>query len=277
MADYSVMLADRNLADEAALSSTGSWSAGLPLANLQALPLDKRARSSSASATDTRLTATWTTDQTVRALMIGSHNLTLAATVRIVLRNSGGTALKDVTVNAFANSFAGPRKPTAREIAHYPHQHFFYVFDANYSGVRSIDIYITDTANPDGFVEAGRFWVCLPWQPAVNMAYGLSLGWRHEGVNSERTIGGRKLGGTGYRYRAGRFTLQWLTPTEAMQTAFEMTGGLGLTGEVLVLLDPTNATDVYRLSFPANLAELNSVEWVQHNQDSMALSVEEII
>lgn len=269
-----VLFSIRNRADAATLSG-GSWSAGLPLANLQSLPLSKLARTTNALAASTKLTATWTADQAVRVVALEHHNFSLAATVRILIKNAAAATLYDQTVDAWAPAFAGPRKPTAEEAAHYPAVHFVHVLPSELTTARTLTLEIVDTANPAGYVQAGRLWAGPGWQPTRNMAYGLQLGWNHE-CPSARAVGGAEYFGTGYRYRSGRFTLSWLSPTEGM-AALDLSGAAGVSGEVLLVLDPATALDLLRTAFPSRLRQLSPLEWVSFNLSSLAFEVAEVI
>lgn len=269
-----VILCSTNHADTATLSA-GSWSATLPRTNLQTLPLSLLARTTNALAASTKLTATWAADQAIRVVSLQHHNFTFAATVRILLKNAAAATIYDQTVDAWAPAFAGPRKPTAEEVAHYPAKHFVHVLPSELTTVRTLTLEITDTANPAGYVQAGRLWAGPGWQPTRNMAYGLQLGWNHE-CPSARAVGGAEYFGTGYRYRTGRFTLSWLSPTEGM-AALDLSGAVGVSGEVLLVLDPATALDLLRTAFPARLRQLSPLEWVSFNLNSMAFEVAEVI
>ncbi len=270
-----LLLSHRNRADAAALSG-GSWS--LPLAALQTRELDDVARSANALAASTQLVATWTTDQTVRVVSLQNHNFSLAGTVRIVLKDAAGEVLYDQTMDAWPAAFddgAGPRKPTAEEIEHYPAWHFVHVLPAEVPGVRTMELYVSDTANAYGYIQAGRLWAGPAWQPTRNMAYGLTLGWSHT-APEERTPGGALFTGDGYRLRTGRFTLSWLTPADG-RLAFDFSGAVGVTGEMLVVLEPDTALDLLRTSFPARMAQLSPLEYPALSHRSMAFDLEELI
>jgi hypothetical protein len=270
-----LLLSHLNRSDSAALSG-GFWS--LPLAALQTRELDDVARSTNATTASTQLVATWIADQAVRVVSLQNHNLGLAATVRIVLKPAVGDPLYDVTVDAWPDCFddgAGPRKPTAEEIEHYPAWHFVHVLPAEVAGVRTMELYVTDTANADGYVQAGRLWAGPAWQPTRNMAYGLTLGWSHT-APEERTPGGALFTGDGYRLRTGRFSLSWLTPADG-RLAFDFSGAVGVTGEMIVVLEPDTALDMARTSFPARMAQLSPLEYPALSHRSMAFDLEELI
>lgn len=275
MADYSCLLSTINLADAATLSG-GSWNAAAPRSNLQTRDMSQVARTTNDLAASTTFTAAWTADQSVKVVAFYNHNLTLAATVRLQFKNAAGVDQLDVTVDAWANAFAGPRKPTMAEVAHYPAHHFVYILPTELTNIRSVVVSIADTSNPDEYVEIGRAWIGSGWQPVINMIYGAGLGWEH-GDAGLRADMGAYWPGTAYKLRSCRFTLAHLEPDESMQQAFDIDGRLGVSGELLFILDPTTTLNLKRWSFPARFRQLSPVEFVSYSHNSKGYELEEQI
>ncbi|MBX3537344.1 MAG: hypothetical protein KF735_06900, partial [Chelatococcus sp.] len=74
MADNKIMLLYNALSDAGTFASYGSWTAGLPLANLQSNQLFKRARSTNLTLTSTRFRIGFSAPITQRVFLLGPHN-----------------------------------------------------------------------------------------------------------------------------------------------------------------------------------------------------------
>lgn len=272
-----VMISAVNLADSATLSA-GTWLAGAPLTRLQTADMTEQARSNGDATAATQLLATWATAQTLRVIGVWNHNLSSAATVRIRLEDAASAKLYDTADTA--NPSAIPAwytgsQPAAADLAVYPALHFFHVLPADVPGVRKMYIYFTDTGNPDNYVQAGRLWAGPGHQPSRNMAYGAQIQWIPQDGSLRADKGALALYQV-YKYRACRFTLQWLTPDDG-RAAFHLAGLLGVGSQAVFLADPSATADYLQTAFPARLAQLSPLEWVSYNQNSMAFEVEELI
>lgn len=274
---YNVMLSAVNLADAATLSA-GTWLAGFPLSRLQTADMTEQARSNGDGTAATQLLATWASAQTLRVISLWHHNLSAAATVRIRLENNSGGKLYDTADTA--NPLAIPvwytgSQPATADLAVYPARHFFHVLPADVPGVYKMYIYISDTSNPDNYVQAGRLWAGAGWQPSRNMAYGGQVVWVPQDGSLRADKGALALHQV-YKYRTCRFSLSWLTPDDG-RAAFHLAGLLGVGSQAVFIADPSDTASYLQTAFPARLAQLSSLEWVRYNQNSMAFDVEELI
>ena len=200
-----LMLAWPNLADSAALSS-GSWSAGLPLNNLKNRLISKAARSTNALAASTKFDADLGEAMAINAVGLIGTNLTTAATYRIrgasdagftsVLHDSGTVSAATQTPNLIHAITAA--------------------ITARYWRVE-----LTDTANPAGYVQAGRLFIGAGWQAAVNASFGTGLGYESATV-MEQSLGGVDYPDKRTPRRVFRFDLDWLTDAEAYTQVLAM-------------------------------------------------------
>lgn len=268
-----VILCSTNHADTATLSA-GSWSATLPRTNLQTLPLSLLARTTNDDAASTKLTATWAADVPLKVVSLQHHNLTLAATIRVLIKNAAAATLYDQTVPAIPYAYAG-RQPTAAELAIYPAVHFIHVLPTELTTARTLTLEIVDTSNPANYVQAGRLWAGPGWQPSRGLVWGQSIGWTPE-IPSARSVGGTEYFGTGYKYRVGQFSLPHLVAEDARK-AMDLTAAVTVKNEVLFIPDPTTTTDMQRTAFPARLRQLSPLEWVGPDLHSMGFEVAEVI
>lgn len=95
---------------------------------------------------------------------------------------------------------------------------------------------ISDTANPDGYIEMGRFFMGSVWQPGINMSYGASLHYEPRDDAVETPSGAEYFDERNAR-RVMRMTLQSITEDEAVMTVMRMQRQLGTSGELFVLWD----------------------------------------
>jgi hypothetical protein len=119
-------------------------------------------------------------------------------------------------------------------------------------------IELGDPANAAGYVDVGRLAICGGWQPTFNLDYGDRLGLETD-TTRQRTDGGAVL----YTERPVRRTLVGaLTglPEDDGFTAFDMQRRLGISGQLVVVMDPADTTHLHRRSFLATWNELSAFE-----------------
>lgn len=99
---------------------------------------------------------------------------------------------------------------------------------------RYVRITITDTGNPDGYVEAGRLIVGAAWSPQKNHDWGIGKFVNPGTRLLERTPAGGGLGAPGEPYTTVRVAFSWLQESEdfALQRILLAYGEIG--GVVLV-------------------------------------------
>lgn len=117
---------------------------------------------------------------------------------------------------------------------------------------------VDDPLNPSGCLEFGRLVMARGFQPESNMTYGCSLG-----VQDESTIVALEDGGEDAQVRTPRvvasFSLDFLSKTEAYSLVLNMQRTLGVWGEVLVCLDPTDATYLHRNTIWGRFRQLSPI------------------
>lgn len=166
-----------NIADTATISSTAT-AEGYPTSNLKTDLKGLVWRSP--STLSTTITLTWTSNQSVRAVFVPFCNLTTSATIRVVYKNSAGTAIFDSgTVSAVPYNLSTINTITGSSLYSYGGGSSVRVYSPTlHTTVRSIDITIVDGTNPSGYMELSRLLVGNYWSPVHNTEFGLEVGYK---------------------------------------------------------------------------------------------------
>lgn len=251
-----------NFVDLATLSG-GSWLGALPLTNLQDQRNAKKARSTDDAAASTLVNVDLGSDKFVRAVGIISHNLSLAATIRVRLGNDSGfsssnfdSGVVDFNAVIYPPGVLIPGDPGESDdkLAQseydlgYPLDHYV-IFNSNGQFLR---IEIVDTTNPDTYVEFGRLWVAFGWQPSINMEQGLQIGWQTSSKSTE-TDGGVTFHNPRKRRRMVNFALPKATEDEALVRSFELNRRQGSGDPILFCYDADDTFHLHRRTFIATL------------------------
>lgn len=276
-----------NRIDEATLSG-GAWLAGLPLANVQTRVLAKVARS-----TDLLLASTQMAIDLGRPRMIGvvslvAHNLSTAAKVRVVgddaadfatpLVDSGWVQvwpwgmIPDALLEWEDDNFwMGCLSEEARA-GYQAH----YICTLPRTAARYWRIEIDDTGNGDGYVHVGRVVIADSWQPAMNFSFGNGLGLTDRSASSE-SLGGTEYFDSRAMYRVTSLTLNWLTSDEAYARLLEMQRLLGVTGELLLVPDSDDVTNMPRRAYLGRLLDLSPLDHPHLNKYRTSLKIKELL
>ena len=274
-----------NLTDGGTLSG-GSWEASLPLANLQDDRLAKKARSTDDANASTLVNIDLGSDQSVRAVGIISHNLTLAsATIRVRIGNDSGFASENYDSGAVAlNTVIYPpgvlitgdpgesddKLPQSEYDLGYP----FDYFDIFNSNGRYLRIEFDDTSNPDTYVEFGRLWIAWGWQPTINPETGLQIGWETSSTRTE-TDGGVTFHNARPRRRMVNLTLANADEDEALVRSFELNRRQGGGDPILFCMDPDDTFHLHRRTFIATLRSLSPLSVPHANYASASFAIVE--
>lgn len=250
--------------------SGGSWSASLPLANLQNKLLKKVARSTDAAAASTKFTVDLGAARPIRAIALLQHNISRLGQVRVRGYSDAGLTilLRDTgTVNAWPAAF------TDYDVAIYPHHWIFPIVE---TAARYWLVEITDTGNPAGYVELGRCWLASAFEPEVPIVYGAALGYESadevdEGVGDVDWVIVRTP------RRRAIITFPELS-AEEKRAALIVQKVLGKHGELLFVMDSAqDASDMLLQSFPAKLLSASPLSYPRYNAIEMPLELKEIV
>jgi hypothetical protein len=260
----SILIAYRNHVDAAALTG-GSWTEGLPAANLADRQPSKVARTVGLDPSQTTVTLDFGTSVPVRFIALVRHNLTQSGLWRLrlgddasfvtVLYDTGPIEVWPAPIPFGVGSwgeFLWGGKLDAAEAATYGAQAVHTLATAVRARYLRIDL--TDVGNTDGYLQAGRLVAGPAWQPSVNFQYG----WTIEQVDESeirRSRGGQAYVNAKPKYRRLAFTIDHLGKDEIFGHAYELERLKGKGGDLMVIADPDDATHAHRHTIYGALAE----------------------
>lgn len=253
-----VALGYSNQTDASTLAG-GSWNASYPLSNLKNRYLSQKARTSDDATGSTYITIDLGSSQQIGVVALVSTNLSVTATVRI---RGADNAL--MTSPDYDSGTLGT----------YQHTDFatsFTQVDARYWRID-----ITDTSNPDGYVEVGRLFIGSRFRPGINCETGASIG-----VES-RTIVQEALNGPEYfdervNRRTWRGAWTGLTDSEAYRQMLVIQQNTDISGEIYFFEDDEDIQYQDLRWFYARFRTLNAIEWPYVNRHSVAIEVSELL
>lgn len=283
-----LILAYQNCADEATLTTTGVWASSLPVTNLQDRIMSNVARSAGVSAADTKIDIALPKYRKVKVVALCRHNLGTDATYRVtayldsahtsLIYDSGFVAVWPAMYTTYSlewqddNWWGG--RPALEDRQGYRWNLIHICPSTVYAPYWRIEI--VDTANPDGYVEAGRLFIGDGWQPTYNRSYGSSL--RYESRSAvEEALDGTEYFDKKTAPRIAQFSLDWLTPDEAMDRALEIQRLADVSGEILYIYDPSDTKNMIRRSFLARSRSLSAIEHPYLNTHKTAYELKEIL
>jgi len=237
--------------------SGGSWSASLPLLNLQNLALSRKARSVDATTAATQFSVDLGVSRSIRAISIMRHNLSSAATVRV--RGYSDAGHTTLVWDSTALSIWPEGYPTAEDKKRY--QEDFHIILSASQSFRYPLVEISDTANPAGYVELARCMFFPAFQPAVNMSYGAGLGLETD-TSKERSLAGTDFWDRKEPRRTVRFTLPVLSESEAFNDLLDLQWDRGIDREVLFVFNPDDAGLLLKKrTFLMTIRQLTAIEF----------------
>lgn len=259
--------------DSKATLSLGSWSATLPLANLQDRTVQLVARTTDAANASSKFLATFDKARPMNVVALVNHNLGVDATYRFRLYDDAGLtmlAYDSGAVNVFGTFYDEDTDPggwdggnlwdlglTAEEREGLTPT-LVHLLPTTVSA-RYLLVELFDSANPAGYVQAGRFFVANGWTPAYNMAYGASLQYEPRDEIAEADSGAEYFNARPAP-RVARFELGFMSEAEGMARAFDMQRTLGTTREVLFMWNQADTLHFLRRTFLARMRVLSPIE-----------------
>lgn len=284
-----------NRIDQATLTSTASYAATLPLANIQTPQLSTPARTTSDAEFTMTVDLTSVAARSIGCIAIAGHNLSRTATLQIVTKQ-GSTTVNDSGVLSpwpyLPDTHPHWRKHTfsyaiidSERITDLPST-FIYFLPDNVEGNKVL-ITITDTSNPDNYIEIGRLFVGEQLAPDMAEDWGqLNYGF-NDLVDLVKTKTGAKYA---YRYaiqRTANVAVNNLTTAEALGGLTDAQRKAGLTGEIILAdtvptyqdISGVNAVDSYWFAkaLMGTFSDLDKFSFPYHGAAALALSVEEVV
>lgn len=276
----------QNRIDTSTLASYGSWSTSLPLSNIKTRQLSRKARSTNALATSTKLRFSLDTERIIGALAVVSHNMSKDATWRYsVYSDSGYSTL--VYDSGFLNvwplmpfgtyEWEDPRfwdlQLSPEEVALFT-KTMTYV-PTTIVSAKYYQFEFVDTTNVDGYVEIGRIFVGSIYQPNLNMNLGASIG---EETNTviDASLSGAEFFDRRISNRIANFTLDHLTYDESIVNGDIMKIS-GTDAEVLFIYNNGTALDLNRRSFIGRLRALSPISQPYNTRYQTTYEIKELL
>ncbi len=225
-----------NAIDRATLSAS-TTAGNLAVANLKTDIKSKVWRSTATSAT---ITATWTAGEYISGVALPFCNLTPTATIQV----EGYTEVADVvpvfnTGILLASPFLALDSWAGVNSFSHGGGTYGRAWVASPAVVKKLVVYITDTANTAGYVEAGRLVAGQYWEPRIGAVEGATL----QVVDTSkhfRTEAGDLMTDVGTRHRKQSFQLPSLDETDRARM-WEILWANGLTKPIFLSMYPGHA------------------------------------
>lgn len=289
MLDYRIMIGSRNRLDDASLSG-GSWTTGLPLANLKTRQLAQVARSTDASEPSTTFTLDFGRPRTLRILALVAHTCSLSAMVRYEIGDdpSFASTYYDETVEVWTGLLTAPWSvndyeweddnfwlggPTTEDIEGLTAVSTHVMPDPRTG--RYLRVTIMDEGNVDGFVQLGRLFAGPAVQPRINYAWGGTFGYEFA-TAVEASLSGAEFFDAREGTRVFRFSLQHLQSDQAYNTFMQLIRERGIDGEVFIVPNPIGGFESIQRNFLGRIRQpglLEQVQW-ENNGPGHALAFE---
>lgn len=274
-----------NHADAATLSS-GSWSAAL--ANLQQGLLSLRARSTNDDLASTTMRIDLgASPPVVRLVAFARHNLSTAATVRILAGTTAGAS--DIYDSDSFDAWPAVYLPedleweddnfwtgqiSAAEADGYP---ISLIHDCAENIVaRYWTISFSDTSNPDGYVELARLWMGPVWSPQYSYALGNGFGWEARTVN-EYSLGGVLFSDQRAPARVLSLRLPALSAAEAFGPVLDAQRRLGTHGQFWVRPAPDDTAREFKRSFLCHFRKIDPIAQAFASIRDAPMEMEELL
>lgn len=283
-----ITLAWQNRTDDGTLSG-GSWQASLPLTNLQNRQVQKVARSVDALTASTQFAINLGQPRTIGVIALVVHNISVSGQVRITGSDSPSfsTLYYDSGwVNAWPsgqiplnlleweedNFWLGTLSSSAR--AGYQSPYIHVLSTAAYLQYWKVEV--SDTGNPDGYVQIGRLFMSPTWVPSINYSYGAGLGYT-DPTPIETSLSGAEYFDTRSKFRVFEFKLDYILDTEAYAYALELQRIAGTSGEVLVVPNKDDTSNMPMRSFVGRLLQIGRIQQPQPTAYSVTFQIKELL
>lgn len=276
---------------DGATVSGGSWSATLPITNLQSRLISKIARTTNAQTASTLINVDLGASPAYAIGCVGlvAHNISSSGTVRVRGSSDSGFATSTYDSGWLSVWPSGVIPPallewentnfwlgTLSEQARAGFKSPYITYNSARTIARYWRIEISDTTNSDGYVQIGRLFMSDVFQPTYNYGWLSSLGYA-DPTTISRSLGGEEYFDQASRYRTFKAKLEWLTATEAHASWLEMQRLVGTSGEVLVIPDLDDATTGIYRNFVGRFVSLSPIVQLPSRRYSCELEMRELL
>jgi hypothetical protein len=250
------------------LAGVGSWRSTLPAENVQDRDLGLVARSTDATEASTQME--FDLKRTCPLIIFAAifPNLSSAGTVRFkasAIAGNYGSPIYDS--GALTPWPAGETLDTLGEI-----RPTGIAVAGAVQNARFVHMQISDTANPDGFVDASRAVIAGGIRPTRTMRWGAWFG--VETATQRFGKGSRFIYNEEPQRRYHEFDLKYMSDDEARRELFDMQRLAGIAGQFWWVPDADSSL-LWLESYLATLERLNPLQHQLPNRNAMAFRVQE--
>lgn len=264
-----------------ALSLAATTTAGsLAISNIQSDLKSDIWRSTAATTQD--ITITWTNAEVVKMCAVAFASLTASATMRVRGYTNAGDAIGSPlfdsgTIACFAaDQYEWGINSTLSSN--------LYGFGGGKSGalyftggsVKKLIVSITDTTNPNGYIELAKIICGDYWEPSINCQYGVSLQ-SNETTKHERDDAGNLRVDRGPKWKTLSVDCEYM-PTADRDILWRIMYGNGMTKPVFFSLSPgssdINEEAMYEIY--GKLTRTSAMKYQFYNQFNQTIEIEEI-
>jgi len=276
----------QNRIDAATFASYGSWATSLPLTNIKTRQLSKKARSTNAANSSTKLRFALDSERIIGSVAIVNHNMQKDATWRYRVYSDSGystLAYDSGTINVWPLMPFGSYEweddnfwdlqLSDEEIALFT-KTLTYVPDT-IASAQYYQIEFFDSTNTDGYVELGRIFVGAIYQPTLNMNLGASIGDETNTV-VDVALSGAEFFDRRTSYRVAQFTLDHLTYNESIING-DIIKISGVDAEVVYIYDDNTALDLHRRAFLGRLRALSPISQPYNTRYQTTYEIKELL
>jgi hypothetical protein len=277
MAQNNLRIIYDNVIDSATLTAT-SAAAGLPVTNLQ---LEQKGFVWRATSTSATITAVWDTSKTLNSVVLPFCNLTASATINIKVYTNAAdvTPALDVTASAGAyvttDLWGGSAAPSGVNAYSFGGGSYARRWFSTVTG-KKLEITISDSTNPSGYIEASRIVCGQYWAPVYNTSFGVTIGYIDNSIQS-RTEAGNLVTSTNAMHRTLAFNLDFLTDADRVRLLSILRGN-GIRKPLFVSVFPEDADIAKEQNYQiyGKMTNLNQINHPVYTIYASSLNLEEI-
>lgn len=258
----------------------GDYEASLPITNLLTNDLSQVARTTSVALVDTLAQVTLDANYYAKAIVLGPGNFTPLMKYRIRTYSDAFTTIK--YDSGWRYSEAGQvdapiewGEPNFWLRGNTGRTNLIHVFDQP-ELARYWQIEIDDTTNADGYLNIGRLFMPMGWQPSLNYSVGGSQGWTNNAI-SQQMLGGGEVVRNLPRQRTFACQFDFLTEAEATLEMHRVMEAVGYSKPVFLIPNPSESANMHRKSFFARIVQPDPVSHLQVTYGSTGLQFKEIL
>jgi hypothetical protein len=114
------------------------------------------------------------------------------------------------------------------------------------------------------------------WSPSVNYSYGAGLGYT-DPTPVDVSLSGAEYFDVRSKYRTFQFGFEYILATEAYAYALELQRLAGASGEVLLIPDSSDATNMPARAFVGRLVQMGPIAQTQPTAFNVSFAVKELL